>query len=390
MDLTGAFVDAEGADIAIEALDPPALDIALPAKDLHDLVGDAAAHLGGQVLAHRDIHGDVRARVALAGGLEDQGAGGGYVDLALGQHGLHQLVGGDGRAELLAFGGVPDRLVQHADRGAGREGGEIDALLVERLHHRAEPLPRFAADQGVGGDATVGERDLADGRALLPHLGRRGAGLQPRCAAFDQEGRDAAAAPFAPVGPGKDGVEIGDGRQRDVALGAVQRPRSVIALARGGSQGRRVGAGVFLGQCKAAQDFAGRKPREVALFLLVGPVADDAFRPDAGVLGADHAIGDRALGEFEERQCQFLGGQAGPAVFLGDRPPERAEVAHGGDDLVGDAVLCLGPVLVGDRDVAHEAADAGNKVIEAGVVADHGRSLFRDDGRGAGSGQSGR
>ena len=147
---------------------------------------------------------------------------------------------------------------------------------------------------------------------------------------------------------------------------------------------------MFLGQRKAAQDFAGRKPREVALFLLVGPVTDDAFRPDAGVLSADDAIGDRALGEFEERQCQLLGREAGPAVFLWDRPPEGAEIAHGGDDLVRDVVLGLGAVLVGDRDVAHEAADAGNKVIEAGVVADHGRSLFRDDGRRAGSGQSGR
>jgi len=56
-----------------------------------DAVGDAAAHLGCVVLAHRYVHGDVFVAVALSGGLEDEGASALDLDLALGQHGLDEL-----------------------------------------------------------------------------------------------------------------------------------------------------------------------------------------------------------------------------------------------------------------------------------------------------------
>ena len=139
-----------------------------------------------------------------------------------------------------------------------------------------------------------------------------------------------------------------------------------------GFQRGRIRPRVLLGQGEAAEHFAGRQLRQVGALLFLGAVADDGFRADAGVLGADDAVGERALGEFDEGQRQFLAGQALAAVFFRYRPAEGAQFAHRGDAFLGHAVFRLDAVLVGDCDLAHEAAGVFEEAVQGFGIADHG------------------
>ena len=53
LDLAGAFIDAEDAHVAIEALNAIVGDIAGPTKDLHGPVGDPADHFRGIIFGSR-------------------------------------------------------------------------------------------------------------------------------------------------------------------------------------------------------------------------------------------------------------------------------------------------------------------------------------------------
>src|SRR5687768_1164145 len=59
LDLAGAFVEAEKAHVAVEALDDGLLHVARAAVDLHAAVGDAPDHLGCVQLAARGFQRDV-------------------------------------------------------------------------------------------------------------------------------------------------------------------------------------------------------------------------------------------------------------------------------------------------------------------------------------------
>ena len=79
-------------------------DVAGAAEHLHAAVGDAAAHLGREVLAHRRLQRHVLALVALARGVQHQRPRRVDLGLAVGDHGLHQLEARERLAELLRAG----------------------------------------------------------------------------------------------------------------------------------------------------------------------------------------------------------------------------------------------------------------------------------------------
>src|SRR5580658_2606760 len=95
LDLAGALVDAEQADVAVEALDRDAAHVAGTAVDLHGAVGDAADGFAGEVLGSGRGQALVGARLVLVSGVQDQGPGGQVLGLGVGQHGLDELVVGD-------------------------------------------------------------------------------------------------------------------------------------------------------------------------------------------------------------------------------------------------------------------------------------------------------
>ena len=133
-----------------------------------------------------------------------------------------------------------------------------------------------------------------------------------------------------------------------------------------------IGAGAFLGQGEAADQIARGETRKISLLLLGGAVADQTFGANTRILRTDHPEGDRALGELDEGQRQLLLGQLAAAIVPGDAPAEGAEALHLGDEVLADAILPLDPVLVGDRDVAHEVAHARQQFVQACLIGNHG------------------
>src|SRR5215475_7621796 len=142
MDLAGPFINPKRPNVPVEPLNSATLYIPLRPEDLHYAISHSAVHFGSEVLAYRDIHRDVLAAIALSRGLDDQGPRSLDLDLAFGKHRLHQLELGNRLAKLLPPPGVGDCLIEHANGGTGAQRRQINALLVQRLHHSREAAPR--------------------------------------------------------------------------------------------------------------------------------------------------------------------------------------------------------------------------------------------------------
>ena len=151
---------------------------------------------------------------------------------------------------------------------------------------------------------------------------------------------------------------------------AVDLPGAVVRLARRGLDRLHVGAELGLGHAEGGAQLAGGHPRQVLLALLLGAelheqVGADEVRvddardrdPAARELLDDHRVG---------RQVE-----PHPAVLLGDRHPEQAELAHLLDDRLGElvgAVVVRGvgeDLLVGE--LAHHLAD---RLLLVGLVGE--------------------
>jgi hypothetical protein len=255
---------------------------------------------------------------------------------------------------------------------AGRQGGQIDALLVQALQHGRKTFSGRAPDDRVARDPAVPQIDLADRRAFLPHFWRRRAGREPRRAALDEECGNARRAACAGIGPRQHRKEAGDRGQRDIALRTVE---DVAAVGLGfGPRRKRSGirARALFGQRQAADEITRGKTRQIRLLLLCRAVADQAFRADPGILRPDDAVGDRALAELDEGEGQLLLGQFAAAVGPGDAPAKRAKPAQFGEDGGIDPVLAFDPLLVGDGDLGDEATRIGQQILQAGGIGDHG------------------
>jgi hypothetical protein len=110
--LGGAFVDAQRADLAVQALHRLFADHAQAAPQLHGGVDDLLRAFGGHHLGHRRLARDVAALVALPGGAVGQQRGAVDGGRHLRQLGLRELEVGQHAAEHLARGGALQRLVQ--------------------------------------------------------------------------------------------------------------------------------------------------------------------------------------------------------------------------------------------------------------------------------------
>ena len=96
---------------------------------------------------------------------------------------------------------------------------------------------------------------FADRRAFLAHLRRRAAGGEARRAALDEEGADAARPLVGGIGAREDLEQVGNRRERDVALGAVE---DVVVALQPGARLQRGGIRTRfrLREREAAQHFA--------------------------------------------------------------------------------------------------------------------------------------
>src|SRR5262249_52751479 len=104
MHLGRPVVDAESADVAVEALQHEVARDATSAADLYRTVDDAADRLGDEDLAHRRFLSRLLATFQLFGGVEDHQPRGVQFDCRIGDHPLQRLVLGE---ELAEGGALP-------------------------------------------------------------------------------------------------------------------------------------------------------------------------------------------------------------------------------------------------------------------------------------------
>src|SRR6516162_10197779 len=168
--------------------------------------------------------------------------------------------------------------LQHAYRGTGRQCGQMDALLVQRLHDGSETSAfEPTNDVGRGHPATV-EKHAADRRARLAHLAIGLPGRQSRRTAFDDERRNTIGALGPRLGSGSYCEHIGDRRVGDVTLFAVEN--EAVALApRDGADVRRFRARLRFGDRKTGSPLATGEARQIALLLVFGAVDYDTLGP---------------------------------------------------------------------------------------------------------------
>ena len=109
-------------------------------------------------------------------------------------------------AELAAFLEPRTRLVERGIRYAHRLRGDAQPPAVQRFHGDAEPVAR-PADEAVGGDAEVAQKEFAGLGAADAHLALRGGDEQASVVTAHHEGAQAFRA--LPAGTGEEDIDIG-------------------------------------------------------------------------------------------------------------------------------------------------------------------------------------
>ncbi len=245
-----------------------------------------------------------RPSAALPRGVDDHAARRVGFGLAVGKHRLDQLELGDRLAELLAFQGIAQRILEHPLGDPHADRGDVQAALVEHLHRGLEADALDPADQLAGRHPAVVEDHVTGMRALLSHLAIRLAQGQPGRTALDDESGDSAGATDRRVGARHHGVDAGLRGVGDEALGTVEHVVLAVTHRRGLQRGG-VGTGVRFGEAERTEQFARRQARQVAPLLLFGAVDDDALGADA-VVGAQQRTERRRGPPQPRRRCSPL------------------------------------------------------------------------------------
>ena len=134
LDLAGAFVDAEQAGVAVEALDGDAAHVAGAAVNLHGAVGDPADGLAGEVLRAGRPHPGVGPGVKVCRGRQDQGTGGVHVGLRVRDQPLDQLELRDRVTGLRTGHGVGDGLLKQSLCHPRAERGDVQPAVRQAAH----------------------------------------------------------------------------------------------------------------------------------------------------------------------------------------------------------------------------------------------------------------
>src|SRR5215211_5719858 len=359
LDLRGSLADQQQRRVAVEPLDLVLLRVTVAAVDPESLLHDLLAGRRSEQLRHACLEVRALAGVLHAGGLEREQARGLDLRGHVGELELDRLVLGDRLAERLALLRVAQAQLERALRDADAAGGDVDPADLERVHHLGEALAEagvLAAEDHPGGALVAVEDQLCRLDALVAHLLDLGRHVEARVVAgVLRRARLLLADEAGHALVGRIGVAVGLGEQEHQAgQQAVGDPHLLAvdlvvlaALDGGGLDRLHVGAQLGLGEAEGGPDLARGHARQQALLLLVGAelhqqVGADEVRvddardrdPAARELLDDHRVG---------RQVE-----PHPAVLLGDRDPEQAELLHLVDDRAGELVGRV--VVLGLRD----------------------------------------
>src|SRR4051812_34544400 len=342
--------------------------VAAPAADLHQLVGDLPAQLGGVELGDRRLDADVVALLVgqAAGdvehGLQAEGAGGEERDL-LGD----RVVLADRAAPLHALVAPLARDLRRPLADADADRRQRQAAGVQRGQGDLQAVA-LAPDQVLGRDEDVLEDrdrvlDAAQAHEGVAVLDGDAVGV-----VVEHEGADAPPVALALGDLGHDDDDVGDRAVGRPQLAAVELVAALDGLG-GGAQARRVRADVGLGEQEGRDVVLGHQGQPL-LLLLLGAEAHQWLR-DADRLVRAEQRRQRARPRAGQRQRLVVVDlrQAEAAVLLGDLHAERAELLEAVDDLFGDlrVALDLQRVDVLDEERA-QALEEGLALLDRGGV----------------------
>ena len=327
------------------------------------LVGDAvrAVHVaggardierlaGGVALEHR--HRLVRRGAFVEQPPEPQARGQTDRDLGLhvGELLLHELIGGEGPAELPALQHVVARRVPAELRRPQRPPG--DAVAGAGKAPERPPEPGGAGQLVFGGDEDTVHHDLAGGRCPQRELAVDLRGGQAPHAPLQNEPADD---PLVVLRP--DHEEVGN---RSVADPGLRSRQPVAAINRTGPGGHRAGvrAGVGLGEPEAADQLPGREVRQVLLALRLVSVGMNGVHDQARLHADRRAVAgiDPLDLPGDEPVAHISGAGAAVSVDGGTEQPALPHLPHDG------RVEVLGAVRV--QDARHQRA---LRVVAGGV-----------------------
>ena len=243
----------------------------------------------------------------------------------IGHLALDQLKFADRLAELPPVVNIGDHVVHDGLHNPDRAASQHGALIIKPAHQHPDAAV-YLAKHVLAGHAAVLEHQLPGMAAAHPHFVELLRNAEARHPFFNQECRDA---------PGVGlGIRLGVNHERvgirpvgDPHLRAVQ---DIVRPARVGAQlhAHDIGSGTRLAHGQRADMFAGDKPGQVLALLGLAAVAVDLVDAQVGV----RAIGepDRGARPRDFLHCHHMRQVAhvGPAVFLADRHPEHADLAH--------------------------------------------------------------
>ena len=272
----GAFVDAQRANVAVQALDLGAYLHAQTTVHLQCHVDHALGVFGGAHLGHGGGHaarltagvtGGLRGGAALMGVAHPGGAvgqQGGGVDQGrhLAQLGLGELEVGQPLAEHLPGLRVGHRFGQRAARHAQRRRCHRGAENIQRLHRQLEAAIE-RAELRVSAQGAI--RELQAGQRVRRHQRNVLAAVEAGARRVHDEGRHAARA-GARCGVGEGDIKIGHVAVADPGLAALQRPAAGITHGRC-AQCPSVRAGIGLAQRKGGDLAATGDVRQIGRLL---------------------------------------------------------------------------------------------------------------------------
>src|ERR1700710_472 len=382
LDLGGALADQEQGRIAVEALDLVLLRVAVAAVDAEALLDALLAGLRGEQLGHPGLEVGARAGVLHPRRLAGDEAGGLDLGRHVGELELDRLVLGDRLAEGLALLRVAQGELEGALGDTDTAGGDVDAADLERVHHLAEALADaglLAAEDALGRALVAVVDELGRLDALVAHLldlRRHDQALEVTRLSFlpwlllgDEAGHALVGGFGLRVGLHQHEDDAGAEPVGDPHLLPVQLPVAVLALLGVGLDALDVGADLRLREREGGADLAGRHLRQEVLLLLVSAELHQEVGADE--VGVDDA-GDRDPAARELFDDHRVGGQveAHAAVLLGDGDAEEAELFHFLDDLLGEGILVVEVLGVGDDFLVGELTDHfGDVALKVGLLA---------------------
>src|SRR6478609_99396 len=227
VELAGPLVDDGSLRVAQVALHREFVRVAVGAVDLDGVEGALHRVLGGVPLGEAGLARIAQALVLEPGRPPDEQPAHLGPGRHLGDHLLDQLVLADLLSEGVPLVGVAHRCVETRLGKADRTSRDREPTLVDRAHRDRKTLA-LLADPVLDRDRHVVEIDQPRIARPDPELAVERAGRQPGHPALEHEGGHALVL-LAPVDRGEDQEMVGDVRQRDPDLLAVEPVRVAVA-----------------------------------------------------------------------------------------------------------------------------------------------------------------